>query len=603
MVVCRLTERRRYGVEAMPRLRAFSLPATESRSHWMPLAVLLFALSPACGTDATDPAGESSSAGGASSGGASSTGGLSGTGSSSAIGGAVIGTGSVGTGGTPHHPTCPGESGAAYQASPVTLPATIQAENFDPAGYSDATEGNEGGAYRADVDVDIKELGDGFAIGWMTAGEWVEYTIDVPVAGDYEVTLRAGAVEAGRTLELSQCGSSLASPIAVPQIANWGEVEDTAGVSVHLDAGLQVVRITVGASDYVDLDSISFELTSAGGGTGGAGTGGTGNTGGTATGGTGGGTSCPLPATFQWSSSGPLAQPKSPAGRNFVSLKDFTVVHHDDQYLVYATVFDTAGNGSWSGVYLSFADFAQMGSAAQTYLGPLPVGGTVAPTLFYFSPKNIWVLTYQWGFKYATTSDPTNPSSWSSPKSLLTGDPTNDTGSGPIDQTVICDDATCYLFFAGDNGHIYRASMPIGSFPGTFSNATSIMSDTTANLFEAVQVYTVKDSGKYLMIVEAMGAKGRYFRAFTADSLGGTFTAMPSASTEATPFAGRNNVTFTGTAWTNDISHGDLVRYDPSEKQIIDPCKLELLYQGRDPNMSTGYNELPYRPGLLTLDD
>lgn len=330
------------------------------------------------------------------------------------------------------------------------------------------------------------------------------------------------------------------------------------------------------------------------GGTGGAGTGGSGNVG------TGGGTqTCPLPSTFKWTSSGVLAEPKSPQGHDFVSLKDFTVAKAGNKYAVYATAYDSTA--SWTGVYWEVTDWAEAGSAPQTWLQGR---NTVAPQLMYFSPKNIWVLTYQWGFQYATSTDPTNPTSWSSGKSLLTGNPTTGTGgTGPIDQSVICDDTSCYIFFAGDNGRIYRGSMPIGSFPAAFTNSAQIMQDTTNNLFEAVEVYSVKGSNQYLMIVEAIGSGGRYFRAFTADSLGGTWTAMPQASSENTPFAGKKNVTWSGSAWTNDISHGDIVREDPSEKKPIDPCNLRFLYQGRNPAVGGDYGLLPYRPGLLTLSN
>jgi hypothetical protein len=322
-------------------------------------------------------------------------------------------------------------------------------------------------------------------------------------------------------------------------------------------------------------------------GTAGAGTGG-------AAAGNGGGTSCPFPTSFKWSSSGSLAEPKSPSGRNFVSLKDFTVTKANDRFVVYATVFDTTA--SWTGVTFNFVDWAQAAAAPQTFLGGSPLGAAVAPTLFYFTPKKTWVLAYQWGFKYATASDPTNPSTWSSPKSLLSGGPSN-----AIDQTVICDATDCYLFFAGDDGNIYRSSMPIASFPGTFNGYKTILTDSKFALFEAVQVYAVKGTGKYLMIVEAAGSGGRFFRAFTATSLGGTFTAMPMASSEATPFAGKANVTFPGGAWTNDISHGDLVRTDPSETQTVDPCNLQLLYQGFDKTKSSAdYGRIPYRPALLT---
>lgn len=339
---------------------------------------------------------------------------------------------------------------------------------------------------------------------------------------------------------------------------------------------------------------------SAGGsGGGGSSVGGGGGGGGSSAGGSGGGEggeNCPLPSKFKWTSTGPLAQPKSPSGHNFVSLKDFTGVYWNGQYVIYATVFDATKN-EWNMVNFNFSDWSMADTVPQYYMANSPTRGGVAPTLFYFSPKNLWVLTYQWGFTYATSTDPTQPSKWSSGKSLLSGGP----GSA-IDQTVICDSTNCYLFFAGDNGKIYRSKMAIGDFPGTFNGYTTIMSDTQANLFEAVQVYTVKGTPtKYLMIVEAMGGGGRFFRAFTATKLDGDWSPMPDAASEDKPFAGKKNVTFAdGNAWTNDISHGDMIRSEPSEAQTIDPCHLQLLYQGFDKTKRTDYGLIPYRPALLT---
>ena len=422
-------------------------------------------------------------------------------------------------------------------------------------------------------------------------------------------TLGGTEGNAGGASQASQTGGAAASGGRAPVTggnaatggskASGGSIASASGSSAGGAAATGGSRLT-GSATSTGIAATGGKSAVGGANTGGVHTGGAKAVGGSvvtggsvATGGmsaAGGGTVCPLPTKFKWTSSGPLAKvPRTISGHDVIALKDFTDVVSNGKHIVYATAYE----GGWKSAMFTFSDWADWDATPGTWVSK----NAVAPTLIYFTPKQTWVLTYQWGFQYATTDDPTDPSKLSAGKSLLTGGP-----SSAIDQTLICDSTNCYLFFAGDDGNIYRSSMPIGNFPGTFSGYKTIMTDTQSNLFEAVEVYAIKGANQYLMIVEAMGSGGRYFRGFTATSLDGTFTAISGASTEASPFAGKSNVTFSGTAWSNDISHGDMVRTDPSETQTVDPCNMQFLYQGYDKTVkSSDYGTTPYQPGLLTL--
>ena len=310
---------------------------------------------------------------------------------------------------------------------------------------------------------------------------------------------------------------------------------------------------------------------------------------------------CDLPTTFKWKDYGkPIVEPKN----GWLAVKDFTMVRYNNQYIVYMT-YTPAGGGFQAAYMAPFSTFDQANAAAQ-YVMPNRLPG-VAPELIYFTPKKQWVFTTQWcggGFCYTTGTDPTKPTTFNATtQSLLSenittvGNPlegNKGSDTGPIDQVVICDDDKCYLFYNDDNGRTYRASMPKANFPGKFSGSQMILQDTKTRMFEAVEVYKLKGQKKYLMIIEC--AWTRYFRAFTATDLGGTWTPLGNTREEATPFAGARNVTG---GWSTDISHGEIVRTGFDEYREIDPCNLQMIYQGK--NGGGDYDKLPYRMGLLTL--
>ncbi|WP_230423618.1 non-reducing end alpha-L-arabinofuranosidase family hydrolase [Streptomyces radicis] len=319
-----------------------------------------------------------------------------------------------------------------------------------------------------------------------------------------------------------------------------------------------------------------------------------------------------LPSSMRWSSSGVLAGPRQDAShQDIAAIKDFTVVRHNGEWQVYATT--ASPSRGWNLAHFAFPDWPQAADAQHTFLdtasgvGP---GYRAAPHLFYFEPQNLWYLVYQTGLpSYSVSSDPSDPTSWSTPRNFMSSVPPiveQNIGNGAwLDFWVICDTANCHLFSSDDNGHIYRSQTSLANFPNGFGNTVIALEDANRfNLFEGTAVYKVGDTGEYLLLQEAIGSNGRrWYRSFTSGSLGGPWSALHAS--ESNPFARSTNVTFpSGTpSWTQDFSHGELLRADNDQTLTIDPCRLRFLYQGMDPNAGGDYIRLPWRMGLLTQTD
>ena len=256
---------------------------------------------------------------------------------------------------------------------------------------------------------------------------------------------------------------------------------------------------------------------------------------------------------------------------------------------MFATTANTAG--SWSIVYFTFTDWAQADAAPLYYLDNSPPGLRgyhAAPQVFYFAPQSKWYLIFQSGQpQYSTNDDVGKPEAWTQPVNFFASDPpgyTANRGMGFwLDFFVICDDVNCHLFFTDDDGELFRSQTTVANFPMGFGDATVAIQGVKETVFEGSTHYRIKGKNAYLTIVEAFGPTGnRFFRSFVSSSLDGVWT--PLADNWSNPFAGKTNVTFAdGVMWTNDISHGELIRDGYDQKLEIDPANLKFLYQGADP--------------------
>jgi hypothetical protein len=146
--------------------------------------------------------------------------------------------------------TTPPPSSTPFTGTPVALPGTVQLENFDNGGanvaYLDNDSANRGGAYRSTA-VDIEgtaDTGGGFNVGWIGAGEWLNYTVSVPTAGTYTLEVRVASPSPGGRFHIEFGGQDKTGPLTMPNTGGW-QTWTTLSTTVNLSAGTQIMKLVI----------------------------------------------------------------------------------------------------------------------------------------------------------------------------------------------------------------------------------------------------------------------------------------------------------------------------------------------------------------------
>ena len=144
----------------------------------------------------------------------------------------------------------------AVKTTSISLPGRIQAEDYkadgEGVGYHDLTAGNTGGVYRTDnVDIEATtDAGGGYNVGWIQAGEWLAYDVNVATGGSYNLTARlASAVAGTKTAVVTVDGATVAT-FSFTDASGWQSYKDVTVSNVSLSAGNHVLRITMNTGDF-----------------------------------------------------------------------------------------------------------------------------------------------------------------------------------------------------------------------------------------------------------------------------------------------------------------------------------------------------------------
>ena len=127
-----------------------------------------------------------------------------------------------------------------------------------PSGYAAIPGRVEAESYSAMNGVQLEgtsDAGGGQNVGWIDAGDWMDYQVNVAAAGTYQLDLRVASQPGGGQLQLRSGNTTLAT-VNIPATGGWQSWR-TLSVNANLAAGNQTLRLYASSGGF-NLNWVNF---------------------------------------------------------------------------------------------------------------------------------------------------------------------------------------------------------------------------------------------------------------------------------------------------------------------------------------------------------
>lgn len=129
-----------------------------------------------------------------------------------------------------------GRNGSAY--------FDLQVANYHVS-TGNFTAWNNGWAYRndgVDIEKSTDAMGNGFNVGWIEDGEWMQYDVNVTEAAVYDVHVRVASLDGGGNFNFSADGADISTPFYVAPTGGWQNWQNRTISNVILDPSVKKLR-------------------------------------------------------------------------------------------------------------------------------------------------------------------------------------------------------------------------------------------------------------------------------------------------------------------------------------------------------------------------